>query len=99
MEIGSGFSGMTNFSIPVPVYIGAGAVALAFGLLFLVAKGITGGRMLRVPDGMPVDKYYRQWKRAALSKRIGRGVIFIAFLAAGLMLGGCTAVIIGFVAK
>lgn len=87
----------TDFTIPTPVYWGAALMAIAFGLLFLVAKGLGGGRMMRVPDGVPVDKYFRDWKRSALSRRIGRGVIFIAFLAIGLMLGGCGAVVIGFV--
>jgi hypothetical protein len=90
---------LSDFTIPTPVYWGAGLMALAFALLFVVAKGIGGGRMLRVPDGVPVDKYFRDWKKSALSKRIGRRVIFVAFLAAGLMLGGCGAVVIGFVAS
>ncbi|MCP4428896.1 MAG: hypothetical protein GY803_30805 [Chloroflexi bacterium] len=87
---------MGGFSIPPAVWWGAGAIALAFGLLFVVAKALAGGRMLRVPDGVPVDRYYRQWKRAALSRRIGRLPIFLACLGVSLFLGGCGAVLVGF---
>lgn len=92
-------AGISNFTIPTMAYVGAAFLAVGFGLLFLIAKGLTGGRMMRVPEGTPVDKYFRDWRNAALSKKIGRAAIFIAFLAIGLMLGGCGAVVIGFVTQ
>ena len=89
--------GLTDFTVPTAVYWGFGSIALAFVLLFIFAKALGGGQIIRVPDGVPVDRHFRQWKSRALSKRVGRGAIFLAFLAVGLLLGGCGAVIVGVV--
>jgi hypothetical protein len=75
-------------SVSPGLAIGFIIAALGMGLLFLLAKGLSGGRMLRVPDGEAPDHYYRQWKAGALGKKISRGMVFVGFAAVAMMLGG-----------
>lgn len=86
-------------SINPGLLIGFIIAALGLGLLFILAKSIGGGRMLRVPDGVPPDKYFRDWKAGALGKKISRGMVFVAFAAVAMLLGGCGAMLLGMAAK
>lgn len=82
-------------SVNPGLVIGFIIAAIGMGLLFIIAKAMGGGRMLRVPDGVPPDKYYRDWKAGALGKKISRGLVFVAFAAVAMLLGGCGAMVIG----
>lgn len=86
---------MDKFTPGPALIVGLIIAAIGMGLLFIVAKALGGGRMLRVPDGVPPDKFYRDWKAGALGKKISRGLVFVAFAAVAMLLGGCGAVLIG----
>jgi hypothetical protein len=87
--------GFFNFSVGPGVKYGLAAVGLGFLLLILFAKKMAGPQILEVPDGTPADKFYREWKKSALSRRVGRAWLFVTFLGVGLLLGGCGATIAG----
>lgn len=88
---------MNNFTIPTPVIIGGIIMAIGFAGLFLIVKSFAGGRIMRVPDGTPPDKYYREWKNAALSKKFSRGFLFVLFASLLMLLGGCSGILVGMV--
>lgn len=79
---------MPTFSPSPALIIGGIIAALGMGLLFIIAKSLGGGRMMRVPDGIPPDKYYRDWKAGLLGKKITRGMVFISAAALSMILGG-----------
>lgn len=89
--------GLTNFSISPAIKYGLGAAVLGFALLVVFAKYMAGPKILEVPDGTPADKFYREWKKSKLSRRVGRGWLFVTFLGVGLLLGGCGVTIAGVV--
>lgn len=84
-----------GFEITPLMWIGFIAAAIGFGLLFLLAKALGGGRMMRVPDGIAPDKYYRDWKAGSLGKKISRGMVFVAIAALAMLIGGCGGIIAG----
>ncbi len=86
---------LTDFSISPGVWAGFVAAAIGMGLLFLLSKSFSGGRMMRVPDGVPPDKYYRAWKAGAFGKKISRGMVFVGLAALALLVGGCGGIIAG----
>lgn len=84
-----------GFSISPAVWIGFLVAAIGFGLLFLLAKALGGGRMMRVPDGIPPDKFYRDWKAGSLGKKVTRGMVFVALAAVAMLIGGCAGIVAG----
>ncbi len=86
---------LTDFSISPGVWAGFVAAAIGMGLLFIFLKSFSGGRMMRVPDGISPDKYYRDWKAGALGKKISRGMVFTGIAALALLVGGCSGIIAG----
>lgn len=71
---------------------GAIVGAIALGVILLI---IFSPPVLRVPDGIPPDVYYREWKAKRLMQRIGRGPLLIMGVSLGIMLGGCGALFWG----
>ncbi len=83
-----------DISISPGVIVGVIIAAIGAGLLFILVKAASGGRMLRVPDGTPPDEYYRLWRSGALGKKISRGMIFVAAAALAMVFGGIGAMLI-----
>lgn len=86
--------------IPLPtvspgLVIGLIIIALGGGLLFIVVKAAGGGRVMRVPDGIPPDKYYRDWRDGRLGKKVSRTMVFIIGAAVAMMLSGCGVIVWG----
>ncbi len=84
-----------GFSISPSVWVGFLVAAVGFGLLFLLAKAMGGGRMMRVPDGEPPDKFYRDWKSGAFGKKISRAMVFIGLAAVAMLIGGLLGIVAG----
>lgn len=61
---------------------------------FFLLRGLRGG-IIRVPDGIAPDVFYRKWRATSLKARMTRGFIFTLFLSIGVILSGCGVAIWG----
>lgn len=77
------------------IVIGLVIAAIGLVIVAILAKSMSGPRVLRVPDGMPADEFYRSWKAGKIGRRVSRGFLFVTLAGAGMMLGGCGVVIWG----
>lgn len=85
---------LSDIHISSATWTSIGLLLLGFVALAIAAKAISGPRILRVPDGVPPDDYYRQWRDSRLSRRLGRAWLFIVFFGVAMLLGGCGSMLI-----
>ncbi len=69
-----------------------GAVGLI--LLLAIANAMRGPAYIQVPPGVPPDRYYREWKAKAWSRRFSRSFFLLAGIALGMSLGGCGTILV-----
>lgn len=77
-------------------YGGCCVLALGLAMLALLWIVVNNTQFVRVPEGEPVDQFYRAWKRKKLKERLSKPLL--AFVAAGFTLVSCgiTVLIYGF---
>ena len=75
-----------------PLLVAGVAVAfLGLAGVALVVMALGRARIMRVPDGDTPDAHYRHWKKGGLSRKLGRGWLFVSAASVAMACGGCTA--------
>jgi hypothetical protein len=67
---------------------GGGAVAIGIFLLFVFFNAVSGGGLVRVPDGERPPAAYKRWKQTSVSHRIGKKGFLMLGIGAGFVLVG-----------